>query len=611
MCGIAGIVAPDVAIHRQALERMVDALRHRGPDDRGIHLFDSCALGHTRLSVIDPAGGRQPMLADGGKLAVTFNGEIYGYQEIRHELRDYPFRTACDTELILALYERYGETFLSRLPGMFAFALWDEPRQALVCARDRFGEKPFYYARGKGGSLLFASELKAILASGLVEPVISRRSLVHYLRHLYVHPRTTIYENVRTLPPAHLLVYNGGRIRSQRYWELPLTDETLELDEAVERFRHLLERAVRRQLVADVPVGAFLSGGLDSSTIVAAASSGSSRLRTFSFGFGAEGNDERPYARAVASHHGTEHVEMQTPPTDLAELLRKMAEVYDEPFADSSNIPTYLICQAARRGLKVVLTGDGGDELLAGYDFWYAPLLEMERTPGPSRWPLWPKRAIRAALRRLGRARWAEILPPGRGAELRQRYGTLARAHAGLQSCFDDHALDRLGLRRERLDAAVDGGGYDTLDAALRHDLCTYMPGDILTKIDRAAMAHGLELRAPFLDVDFASFCISLPLRLKIRPGRDKLILREAFADEWPPRLGERGKQGFAAPVGAWLRRPAIAALIEQYLGRDRRIYELISYPAARSMMRRNEHRTWSLLVLSLWMESHPFPLGR
>ncbi len=379
MCGIAGIVAPEADRYRPALEHMVAALRHRGPDGSGTHVFPGCTLGHTRLSIVDLTTGDQPMLAADGTLAITFNGEIYGFREIKQRLRDYQFHTTSDTEVILALYQTYGENYLQYLPGMFAFAIWDERQQALFAARDRFGEKPFYYAWGSGGEFLFASEIKSLTASGLLQPKISRESLVHYLRYLYVHPHRTIYSNVFVLPPAHGLRLKGTQLSVERYWQLPATTEVLSEQDAIAEFRRLFERAVERQLIADVPVGSFLSGGLDSSSVVAVASRNYPGLKTFSFGF-RDSINELPFARQIADLYDTDHVELEDQQTDIAELLIEMARVYDEPFADSSNIPTYLISQAARCYGKVVITGDGGDELLAGYDFWYRAIWEMERS---------------------------------------------------------------------------------------------------------------------------------------------------------------------------------------------------------------------------------------
>jgi asparagine synthase (glutamine-hydrolysing) len=601
MCGIAGIVAPTAARYRHALERMVDALRHRGPDGNGVHVFGDCALGHTRLSIVDLATGDQPMLAGDGRAGVTFNGEIYGYRDLRSALGDYPFRTASDTEVILALYQRHGTRLLDSLPGMFAFALWDDRERRLVAARDRFGEKPFFYAWGDGGEFLFASEIRALLAARLFSPRLDPGALPHFLQYGYVHPHQTIYANVHTLPPAHALRWESGRVTVERYWRLPPPQAAVSPADAVREFGERFKRAVSRQLVADVPVSAFLSGGLDSSSIVAAASRVHPRLRTLAFGFDGAVS-ELPFAREVAALHGTDHVELHSEPASVADLLVEMARVYDEPLADSSCIPTYLICQAARRHGKVVLTGDGGDELLGGYTFWYRPLWEMERA-GPS-WGMVASLlrageglAARAGLQsqRLARA--------ARGAELRRRYGSVVQAHRARLARFAPDELRRLsvdGTTSSPLDALAG----DSLDQAIRLDLETYLPGDILVKTDRASMAHGLELRAPFLDVELASFCISLPSRLKVTARTDKWLLREAYAHAWTESVRRRGKKGFGAPVRRWLAEPGVAAVTARILhDAAHPLFSLVSFEGSRQAAGAGDTRTWILLVLGLWLE--------
>lgn len=604
MCGIAGIVAPQSGPHYPPLERMMESLRHRGPDGSGMHIFPGCALGHTRLSIVDLATGDQPMIAANGRVGVTFNGEIYGYQEIKRKLTSYPFRTSSDTELILALYELYGSELLRHLPGMFAFALWDETRQTLFAARDRFGEKPFYYARGERGEFLFASEIKALLASGLLQPKINRDAVAHYLRHLYIHPHQTVYHNIYVLPPAHCLSLQEGRLSVERYWHLPPYRESLTEHEAIEEFRRLFDQAVKRQLVADVPVGAFLSGGLDSSSIVAVASRSYRRLKTFSFGFG-EAINELPYAREVAQLYQTEHTELEDQHADIADLLSEMARVYDEPFADSSNIPTYLISQAAARYGKVVLTGDGGDELLAGYGFWYRPLWEMEQSRSYSPLSVSLMRRATHYLPRLGlevSPRWQQII---RGSDLRRKHPSIAQAHLAQNTFFGDEELALLGItggRRPTFNGEL-GTATETVNDALRMDLCDYMPGDILLKTDRASMAHGLELRAPFLDVDFASFCISLPSRLKINADQDKYILRQGYGAAWPEAVRRRGKCGFGAPVSEWLKRASVINLKKKIFDHpEHPLFTLVSYPAARDFAARDNYQTWILLTLGLWL---------
>jgi len=304
MCGIAGIIKKDSQKYKPQLKKMTDSLSHRGPDAEGFYFFKDCGLGHRRLSIIDLKTGDQPMLSYNGQAGVVFNGEIYGYQEIKKNLSNYSFQTTSDTEVILALYEKYGENFVKHLPGMFAFALWDDKNKKLICARDRFGEKPLYYALGKNGEFIFASEIKAILASDLIKPKLNKKSLIHYLKRLYVHPYSAIYENIYVLPPAHFLIYQNKKIKINRYWQMPELNYQITFDEAIEKFKKLLFEAVKKQLVTDVPVGAFLSGGLDSSTIVAIASQYKKNLNTFSFGFG-EWINELPYALEIARKYKT------------------------------------------------------------------------------------------------------------------------------------------------------------------------------------------------------------------------------------------------------------------------------------------------------------------
>lgn len=608
MCGIAGVVTPRAEREAATVKRMVAALRHRGPDDEGTILFESCGLGHARLSIVDLSTGHQPMYSADRQTAVVFNGEIYGYQALRRALGDYPFRTSSDTELILALYDRHGTRCLDQLPGMFAFAIWDERTRTLFAARDRFGEKPFYYAFGRGGEFIFASEIKGILASGLVDPVIDPTSVAHYLKYLYVDPERTIYANVFTLPPAHRLLLRDGRVTVERYWSFPRTLEKVDLGEAVEQFKHLFSSAVERQLIADVPVGAFLSGGLDSSTVVAVASEHKSRLRTFSFGF-EDAVSELPFADGIARKYGTDHRELTAEKVDLAELILLMRDIYDEPFADSSNIPTYLISKLARQHLKVVLTGDGADELLGGYGWWYMPIQAMIEA---SNMGAVRRGVARLIARILARARGREAAKwrwRTAGLEASRRYRSVVEAHRARPPYFSDGELEGLLLRgysAEGSERTYSWRPTDTLNDAMAMDLEEYMPGDILVKTDRASMANGLELRSPFLDVDFASFCVSLPSMLKIREGRDKWILREAYASSWTEEVRSRGKQGFGAPVQQWLRRPSMRALREKYLGNpNNAIFALLSYPEVQKRAQHEDYQTWSLLVLALWMEKY------
>lgn len=600
MCGVAGIVGRESERYRPNLEAMLSSILHRGPDGSGMVFHQNCALGHVRLSIVDIEGGRQPMLDPSNQTSVTFNGEIYGYERLKKRIR-FPYQTKSDTELLLALYSEHGIEMVKSLPGMFAFALWDESKQRLFAARDRFGEKPFYYARGPEGELIFASEIKAILASGLVNPIIDFASLGHYLKKLYVPANRSIYANVYCLPPAHSLTCEQGQIRISRYWNLPVPDETcISLDSASEQFAHLLDEAVKRQLMADVPVGAFLSGGLDSSTIVALAAKEKPAIKTLSFGFDGE-TDELPFAREIAEKYRTDHREFRDTKLPLPALLLQMASVYDEPFADSSNIPTYVICQHAARELKVVLTGDGGDELFAGYDFWYKPLLMHGSGICDWRHHFLYSAARLAAKFRLpitnSLAESAACVPIG-------KYKSMIEAHSNQNCFFQTSELDAMGI--PVASSILPDTFYGGLDDALRMDIVDYMPGDILTKTDRASMAHGLELRSPFLDVDFASFALSLPSILKINSIEDKVILRKAFSAAWTPAVQKRAKQGFGAPVSAWMQRDDMKPLLSEYLAnRSKKIFGLFDSRLIHKVAREKSYRTWIFLVLSIWLEAN------
>jgi asparagine synthase (glutamine-hydrolysing) len=451
---------------------------------------------------------------------------------------------------------------------------------------------------------IVASEIKGILASGLIEPILDREAVARYLQRQCARTDQSIYVNIRALPPAHFLRYRQGKLEVGRYWSPPEVENDLDIEEAVERFQTLLEDAVRRQLIADVPVGAFLSGGLDSSTICLVASKLVSDFRTFSFDFEGD-HSEIPYARAVAEVCRSRHTELAAQGVNIADQLWRMQEVFDEPYGDTSNIPTYLLAREARRHVKVVLTGDGGDELFGGYS-WYKPLLWMEREGriGLLRW---------IAARLLNRLYCLARVPGAAAREWRimglasgRQYQTVLEAHRGQMSCFQQNELEQLGLGDVLPGTAPEPvASAGSMDDVLRFDVKDYMPADILTKIDRASMAHGLELRAPFLDVDFASFCISLPYRLKVSTGEDKIILRQAFAAQWPAILRRRGKQGFGAPLQRWFHDPAVLEMERRFLkDPEASIFGILSYSGTKEVLQSsNLMQRWTLLVLGTWLK--------
>ena len=604
MCGIAGALAaaPTVRVP-QAAQRLTEALRHRGPDAGGLHSFRRCILGHRRLSIVDLARGAQPLLSHDGRVAITFNGAIYGFHEIRRSLEsEYHFHTDSDTEVILALYARHGRRLVEHLPGMFAFAIWDDRTQTLFAARDRLGQKPFYFARVPEGAFLFASELKAILATGLVRREVDRRSLAHALDRRCVPVDRTIWQNIETLPPAHTLTFEDSRVRIERYWDLPPTEEPVSVEAAIEELRRRFEHAIETHLVADVPIASFLSGGLDSSTVVAVASRHRPGIRTVSFGFSGDAS-ELAVARQTASRHGTSHIEIEDRDFDVADLLVRMAGIFDEPHADLADVPTYLVCRAAREHAIVILTGEGGDELFGGYPFWYQPLREMER---------WLPRPL--LLRRIGSlsariARRLGVRPDSRtgrwlqGAALARRFSSITEAHRQHMGLMGRSAFERLELPLP--DVPAPKGNSGTVDDALRADLTGLLPGLWLTRVDRTSMANGMELRSPFLDTAFADFCISLPSRLKVTKTEEKWILRRAYEHEWTQAVRTKKKQGFSQDVGQWIARPELEPLKRRILDDpSHRLYELLPFDPMRSLAATNARRTWTALALGLWAET-------
>jgi len=604
MCGICGIVSNRISGDTSALERMVAALGHRGPDGHDILNLVECQLGHTRLSIIDLQGGAQPMKDVSGRYSITFNGEIYNYRELRADLekRGRVFATRSDTEVILNALAEWGSRCVDRFRGMFAFAVWDAQEKRLFAARDLFGEKPLYYASTPAGSLLLASEIRALLASGEIAPKLDLQSVDAFLAFGYVPPDRTIYKNVQTLPPGHFLEWDGKMLRVERYWYPRFAPQTIGVNDAAERLRDLLQQAVRRQMVADVPVGAFLSGGHDSSTIVALMQGQVSHpVKTFSVGFG-EYINELPYARAVAELYKTEHHEIDLGAPPVAPFLERMAEVYDEPFRDPSNIPTFLISKYARENVKVVLTGDGADELFGGYA-WY-PLMADSTDISPS-WLVWV--LLRSASRFVGnRVRRLDRYSHAMGIALRtaqpwQRYIK--------ELTIDSDTRRSWWGRQDTENTSYFPGEYyrppaDTtgMNEVLHFDLMSFLPGDILVKVDRASMAHGLETRAPFLDRDLVEFALSLPSALKVKDGETKVLFKQALSRYWPPALRTRGKQGFAAPFQVWLGFPEVKTLLQRIFAEGSRLRELLPGVRPEQQHARN-YQTWNLLTLGLWLE--------
>jgi asparagine synthase (glutamine-hydrolysing) len=608
MCGIFSIVADNTAKLIDVVDPMLKSLGHRGPDASGFAMKDGCILGHTRLSIIDLTSGDQPMMSADDRYTISFNGEIYNFSELRKEMErlGHGFRTSSDTEVVLIAYRVWGPACLDRFRGMFAFTIWDNRERELFAARDLFGEKPLYFAEAPNGAFFVSSEIKAIIASRNIRPKIDENAVDAYLTFGYVPPDRTIYSNVKTLPPGHYLQWRNGKCRIDRYWQPILHTQPITLADAGDHLRELLQQAVKRQLVADVPVGAFLSGGLDSSTIVALMQMQINRpVKTFSVGFG-EYINELPYARAVAGKYETEHHEIDLGTPDVSRMLLRMAEVYDEPFADTSNIPTYLISEFARKHVKVVLSGDGGDELFGGYS-WTYPMLVKSGTV-PESMVCW---IMFRSFSKLLRHRWKSLALYSAGCGLAARWPDMWTRQFMQHVYINDAERRRLwGASFGKAEPYYPNNYYrpsndiEGVNQGFYFDLTSYLPGDILVKVDRAAMAHGLETRAPFLDRDLVEFALSLPVSLKINGWHTKVLLQEACARYWPEELQGRHKQGFGAPVDAWLNMPAVREMTECIFSAGSLLRALL--PGINEMYaKKRDYRTWILLTLGLWLKSH------
>lgn len=561
MCGLTGLLHSSIggAIDMRVLRAMTDALAHRGPDGDGFHAEPGIGLGHRRLAIIDPTGGEQPMFNEDGSVVIVFNGMIYNYRELMAELQalGHVFRTKCDTETIVHAWEEWGEDCLARLHGFFAIALWDRTRQSLFLARDRLGKKPLHYARTADGGVAFASEIGALASVPGVDRRIVPEAIEDFFTYGYIPDPLTIYAGILKLPPAHCLLLQPGvaMARPRCYWR-PRTDgiaidEQAAIPALVDRFRD----SVRQRLIADVPIGAFLSGGVDSSAVVAfAAAQRTSPLDTFTIGFGGE-MDERPYAAMVAERYGTiQHNE--TAAMDIIDAARDQGRVFGEPFGDTSSVPTNRVSALARRHAKVAISGDGGDEVFGGYRrYQWHRMTEAVRAYLP------------AGIRRSMLGGLAQIYPKMDWAPrwLRAKYTltelSLDSALGYFRMITKVHTEQRRALFTPALNALLDGydpgariadlmdaaGTDDALRAAQFVDINTYLVGDILTKVDRASMANSLEVRAPFLDIGLLEFGMSLPTNLKLRGAEGKYILKRAMEPYLPREILYRPKQGFAS----------------------------------------------------------------
>jgi len=616
MCGIAGQLAigRDRRIDMAEVRAMVATIVHRGPDDDGF--FEDrtgrAGLGMRRLSIIDVAGGKQPIGNEDDSVVCVFNGEIYNFQRLRAELeaKGHVFRTSTDTEVIVHLYEEEGTACVNRLRGMFAFALWDQRAERLLIARDRLGKKPLYYEESRG-TLSFASEIHALYVLGGRRREIDLAALDLYLTYSYVPAPHSIFTTIRKLPPGHVLIAENGSTRIERYWSLaPQSAWGASRQELVRALRTKLEEAVAIRLVSDVPLGSFLSGGTDSSTVVALMSRASAKpVRTFSIGFDYEPMSELPHARVIAERYRTDHHEFRVS-ADAAAILPAVVRHFGEPFGDSSALPTWYVSEAARRHVTVVLNGDGGDELFGGYA-WYRTGLMLDRAASLApRWLI--GLALQLPLSSGGRARrWAERLamdPPARFASLRRFLDPSWK-----RRLYSSELLQRIDSLADRYLVELYQAGFDDVLSRMQHvDLMSYLPEDLLVKVDRMTMAHSLEARSPLLDHELLELSTRIPAELKVGPAGTKLLLREAVADLFPVGFLDRPKMGFSVPLARWLRGELRTECERKLLGgalADRRWFDAATLRQIveqhMSAKRDWSAQLWNLLMLAEWLEAY------
>jgi asparagine synthase (glutamine-hydrolysing) len=610
MCGICGRVS--VAAHRPddsafLAEQMMRLLEHRGPDDSGLWSDQHASLGHKRLAIIDlSAGGHEPMISEDGTKILVFNGEIYNFQEIKKAFPDLGYRFNNDPEVLLKLYEKFGEDCLRYLRGMFAFAIWDSQERNLFFARDRAGKKPFYYSL-QNDTLIFASELRALLVNPEFTFQIDEESIFHYLTLQYIPSPRTIFKRVFKLPPAHFGVFENGKLRIERYWQLKYEQQNWTKEEAMERLEELLKESVRLRMISDVPLGAFLSGGIDSSSVVALMSELSARpVKTFTIRFEEEEFSEAEFARSVARRFETEHEELTVKP-EYTDVLSKLVWHYSEPFADSSAIPFYYLSQMTAGYVKVALSGDGGDELFGGY-----PRYQF----APSSGKFFP----------------AMFAPLFRHIPVNIRYAWRLRKYV------DEGTLDLPALYLQKICYFNDQqkGELFTPEFAAKTNHCstvkwfgsffqkfsdvpfpqnlmavdteTYLPDDLLVKADVASMACSLEARSPFLDHELMEFAASLPVEWKIENGTSKAILKRAMSKRLPPEILERPKMGFGVPIKLWFRKE-LASFVREILLSPSAASRGYFRPSAveklihqhNSELFDNTYKLYSLLILELW----------
>ena len=621
MCGITGKIYLDKSRHiREAeLRRMADSIEHRGPDDQGFYTSGPVGLGFRRLSIIDLSHGHQPLSNEDGSVWIVFNGEIYNYKELQFDLiaKGHKFRTQSDTETIVHLYEQYGTDCVKKLRGMFGFAIWDEKNKQLFCARDRFGIKPFYFYQDNN-QFVFGSEIKTILRADEVNNELSAEGLFSYFAYNYITSDLSIYEHIKKLQPANSLLFrfDDTEIKIEKYWDIRFEpDESLSESQWVEQIDDELSKSVKLHMVSDVPLGAFLSGGIDSSATVAMMARNSDRpIQTFSIGFKDDPNDELKNAKLLAEKYGCVHHEQIVEPESIS-LLPKMVSAYDEPFGDSSAIPTYYVSKFAREYVTVALSGDGGDELFAGYDIYsYFQKLHSLSTPLPE----------------LNKAFWGTVnavIPRsslGKGAthflskdrDLMGAYLTAWPKKERDQLILDSENFVHSDAIPEDFKVAIlkEGKqkGHDFLSNLQYLDMRTFMVDSVLTKVDRASMLSSLEVRVPILDHKFAELTFQIPSSLKLKDGKSKYIFKKMLKKYLPQQILNKPKSGFVAPIASWFKGELETYVNDTLMSDSSLLYDYLDKDHVREIIRESRKssrdfsgRIWALLFFEEWLKQN------
>ena len=630
MCGIAGIYnfATEKTVDSLLIKKMCSELVHRGPDDEGIYCKDNIGLGHRRLSIIDLGGGHQPMANEDGSVWIVFNGEIYNFQELKEELllKGHSFKTHCDTETIIHLYEEEGEECVRKLRGMFAFAIWDEKKKKLFLARERIGKKPLHYTVFDG-KILFASEIKAILQDPSVRRRIDHEALHDYLSLLYVPAPKTMFEGIQKLPAGHYLVCDKEGVKLTKYWDIDFSRTVADSEEALkEELYNKLKEAVKIRLISDVPLGAFLSGGIDSSSVVSLMSELEDKpVVTNSIGFSVKAFDELKYASLLSKRYSTEHHEYVVEPKAL-EILDKLVWAYDEPFGDASSIPTYYVSKMARQNVTVALSGDGGDENFAGYNrYMYSDALVRLQKVLPGFVKAGAK-AVSSSLSSKDSGAWIRKI----NNKLQELYLSPFEMYFKMISIYkeEEKALLYSGALKEKMKYYDSRDNFrrifdscpspDYISKLQYLDIKTYLCDDILVKVDRASMAVSLEVRAPMLDHKFMEFVATIPAGLKARHQKGKYIFKKAMSRNIPSEILNRSKMGFDIPMTHWLRTNLKNLVEAELFAKDgiiaelfdleyvKKMWEIVQYANLKGFRKTDfSYRIWLLFIFSRWHKKY------